>query len=727
MVISKEKILSATTSCEILNHYLAPYNHSRGRLIPGKHISNPFLSEKQKTPSFNIYYSHISGEWRYKDFATNDDGSCFDLVMNLNNLSFNDALHHINNEMCLNLCTHSDNTAFTPTLHPSDKTIQYGTSSLILKPFSLAELDWWKQYGISEVVLKQFKVSSAKAFSAINKSNKEYKIDSTPENPIFVYVSDKWAKIYRPFESKYRFQYLGEKPSDYIFGINQLPDMSEYIFITGGEKDVMSLAAHGYTAISLNSETAFLPQDVYTMLRSRCRFLIILYDNDSTGFAQGEKLAKSYNLPCVTLPPMNSGKDISDYFKLGLPYPDLQKLFVDACSSYEPLSAPTIAPSRLDRLLITQEKLKENKSKKITFSNPILSQNEMPVFYPNTINVIQGKAGMHKSRLAQIISSALLKKNDEEDSLLGFKKDFSKSYAICYVDTERNHSEQLPYALQQIQIKAGYNIEEHPENFDYISLLEFERKMRFDVLNEYLEHLRTKYKRHIFIILDVITDCVYNFNDPKDSMALIDMMNISINHYDVTFLCVIHENPGSADKARGHLGTEIMNKASTVIQVGYERDRDRKETDLIKVAYLKCRSTRKYYPFFAKYSETDSSLVLVEGEALAAYEKDGKKSLDVNSVIAQLEIILNTPLSRKEVINNLTSVFKCSVRFIEDYLKQIFEEKSILMDSHNQKCNLDKSRDGRAITYFLNPINIQQSVIEMPENFINTSEDDAPF
>jgi hypothetical protein len=139
---------------------------------------------------------------------------------------------------------------------------------------------------------------------------------------------------------------------------------------------------------------------------------------------------------------------------------------------------------------------------------------------------------------------------------------------------------------------------DHPYGFDYISLLEFGREERFDMLNiVFRARIRKKFPMHIFIVLDVITDCVFNFNDTKDSMKLIDMMNQTINRYDVTFLCLIHENPGSADKARGHLGTEILNKASTVIQIGFEKDAQNHNTDLLKVAYFKCRSSKKHEPF----------------------------------------------------------------------------------------------------------------------------------
>ena len=306
------------------------------------------------------------------------------------------------------------------------------------------------------------------------------------------------------------------------------------------------------------------------------------------------------------------------------------------------------AKAKLALLLESQKKIKENKSKPISFSQPIVWQKANPVFFPKTINVIQGKAGVHKSRLAETICASLLKKPDCHKDLLGFKTNLLTRYAICYVDTERNLSEQLPYSLQQIQLKAGYEINEEPYGFDYISLLEFVREERFDMLNLYLEHARKKFPIHIFIILDVITDCVFNFNDTKDSMKLIDMMNQTINRYDVTFLCLIHENPGSADKARGHLGTEILNKASTVIQIGFEKDAQNHNTDLLKVAYLKCRSSKKHEPFYVQYSDTEKGLILADFNTINEVMDSKNQKAVLDETIELIGSFLNEPMTKSK-------------------------------------------------------------------------------
>ncbi|MFZ2432063.1 MAG: hypothetical protein WAW57_13020, partial [Lutibacter sp.] len=69
--VGKEEILAKVNSYEILDHYLRPY-HNFSNLSAAKNISNPFLAEKQETPSFNIFPAMKTGEWRYNDFATED-------------------------------------------------------------------------------------------------------------------------------------------------------------------------------------------------------------------------------------------------------------------------------------------------------------------------------------------------------------------------------------------------------------------------------------------------------------------------------------------------------------------------------------------------------------------------------------------------------------------------------------------------------------------------------
>lgn len=359
----------------------------------------------------------------------------------------------------------------------------------------------------------------------------------------------------------------------------------------------------------------------------------------------------------------------------------------------------------LKTVLITREKLKERKATEIRFSEPVLKQGENAVIFPHTINVIQGQAGVHKSRLAENICAAFLKLNGNQNELLGFSRlNFNATHTVVYVDTERNLSEQLPYALQSIQMKAGYNRADHPSNFEYISLLQINRKERFAALDEYLKHIKKSTNNPLFIVLDVSTDCIEDFNKTDKSMELIDLMNMAINEHNVIFLCLIHENPKS-DKARGHFGTELMNKASTVMQVGFEKDDKQNDTDLIRVKYLKCRSTARHTPFYIKYCNDTKGLVLADESEVSGVMNNRKHKASNEDMIKFIEMYLGdgATLPRIELLDKLCKDFKAAQRTIETRISEIIKSGTEIFNEQGQSCKLSKENKEKVLYYKLIP------------------------
>lgn len=363
-----------------------------------------------------------------------------------------------------------------------------------------------------------------------------------------------------------------------------------------------------------------------------------------------------------------------------------------------------IAPTdNLKKVLETQQLLRLLVATDIIFSKPILEQSGNAVIFPHTINVIQGQAGVHKSRVAENICSAMLKRHDCKNELLGFKRvNFDANYTVVYVDTERNLSEQLPFALQSIQIKAGCNKEDILPNFQYISLLQVKRKDRFDTLNEYLNHLRLTNTEPLFIVLDVSTDCIEDFNKSDKSMELIDLMNVAVNDHKAVFLCLIHENPKS-DKARGHFGTELLNKASTAMQVGFEKDDKQNDTELIRAKYLKCRSTAKHAPFYFKYCTNEKGLVLASDSDVSTAVNNRKQKAGIEDIIEHVEMYIGdgSSIYRNDLLDKLCKDFKASVRTMESRLNEIRETKAGLTDNEGRFCNLRKETKEKQVIYSL--------------------------
>lgn len=317
-----------------------------------------------------------------------------------------------------------------------------------------------------------------------------------------------------------------------------------------------------------------------------------------------------------------------------------------------------------------QKRVFERATEPITFTHPIIFYNgEVPVMYPNTITVLSAKTGRYKTQIAELLCSVLLRHPDSSQPLLNFTANTEREYAVLYVDTERNLTEQLPYSIQQIRERAGYNRFQKLPNFDCISLLQIERSTRLLALKMYLEDTRHKYKdKHLFVVLDVVTDCCASFNDVRESMPLVDEINANINQFDVTFLCVIHQNPSAMDdKSRGHLGTELENKASTVLTLAMEKD-----SPLLEISCKKQRSTKPFQTLYARYSEQERGLILASQTEVQDFKRQGTVNIQWKEVFAA-----DTAVQSEDLVNRLCTLYGFGKAQARRYMKGAIEEKII--------------------------------------------------
>jgi hypothetical protein len=363
------------------------------------------------------------------------------------------------------------------------------------------------------------------------------------------------------------------------------------------------------------------------------------------------------------------------------------------------------APSHLDHLLATHKILQERVASIVAHPEPILSQNGQGIIWPHTINLIQGQTGTHKSRVAELICSILIAQEELRGETLGLAlgSPTAHPYSVCYVDTERNLQEQFIQAIQTMKQRAGYAHHEHPAHFDYNSLLDIPRTERLEALRQYLDHIRSRMAGHLLIILDQLADCVTDFNDPKESMLLTDLLNVMVNKQDVTFLCIIHENPGGS-KARGHLGTESANKASTVLQVGFLKSASGTPSDVIQMKYIKRRSGAPNLTFRVQYDAEKGELVWADKDAEKA-ALDGRKLTAIPSaVIAELGALLTKPLPVTQLKIQLSEKLGASEKTIGYRLDELIAKQTPVPDANGVLCTLTQENKGTRKLCLLVPI-----------------------
>ncbi len=300
----------------------------------GKNFRSPFYDDKKA--SCTIYQDH-SGVWRYKDFGNGGSGGdAFWFVGQLfsYNLSsqFPKILAQIVQDLNLPLDITTQESLAKAPIRPqvsapsSDLPVSQpsmtGKYSVQSQPFTEIDLEFWGKYGINQDTLERYGVSSLASFSSYNRKGKPYQLHYKSTEPMYCYQLGDSVKIYRP-NSKVRFLNAGVRSRDYLFGYAQLPSKGECVLLTGGEKDVLSLASHGFSAFCLNSETSHLPKTLLQGLSDRFDVVGVLYDMDDTGVRQSQQILEDNpdvsNLFRIDLPlsGSKSEKDVSDFFFQG--------------------------------------------------------------------------------------------------------------------------------------------------------------------------------------------------------------------------------------------------------------------------------------------------------------------------------------------------------------------------------------------------------------------------
>ncbi|MFN0200673.1 MAG: hypothetical protein ACKVTZ_04100 [Bacteroidia bacterium] len=353
----------------------------------------------------------------------------------------------------------------------------------------------------------------------------------------------------------------------------------------------------------------------------------------------------------------------------------------------------------LSQMLATQKHLFEKASKEVTFSPPLLKWNETGVFRKGTINVIQGKFGCHKSRLAELFCSVFLKTKECETPFLGFNSSEETQFAVSYIDTERNLDEEIPATIQNIREKAGFERTELNPHFYVTSIKKFERKERLNAVKSWVLHLKKEETKQLFAVLDVVTDCVESFNSDGQSMELFDFLGNLCDECGVTFLLLIHENPGT-EKARGHTGTEAANKSSCVMQISIESEAE----NLIKLKFIKLRAAARPEPIYLQYCSTAKGLVMASSSVVESVVGSKRKKADIELVKERLEILLYKPMPQKELCSELIAYFGGSENTIKNRLKVLADTKAVFLNAEGQECLLVMEWEkGKSAYYYLKP------------------------
>ena len=672
----KEEILSRTNKgLEVFCFYMPT------DFVPKRNFRNPLYDDKRA--SCNIYLDSKSDCYRMKDFGNDAySGDCFWFAATMLGLDvrkdFVKVLETIVRDLQLNV--HIERKGRyeqrTMVMKPPKPIIQQPPKETKLmeekkwykqieQSFGAEELDYWSQYGIDVKTLQRFHVKALTRYESISNQGKPFTLVSTLEEPIFAYCMGKFVKVYRP-KSKLRFLYGGEKVDDYVFGFQQLPSKGDMIFITGGEKDVLSLTAHGFNAICFNSESAQIPENIIEGLQLRFRHIIILYDSDETGIREAKRQTEAltqYKVLSLTLPLQGnkSEKDVSDYFALGNGSEDLKALLSDM---FTQMYAQT--------MMILQ-------SCEIDYDNPpdasksVVAVNGVPLGTQDNLFCITGGEGTGKSNyIAAILAGTLGTERLDAEQTLGLEVTPNpKGLAVLHYDTEQSEA-QLHKNLGKTLRRAS--LTSVPDFYHSLYLASLSRKDRLKLIRESMDLFHHKHGGIHLVVIDGIADLIRSANDETESIAIVDELYRLAGIYNTCIICVLHFVPNGI-KLRGHIGSELQRKAAGILSI--EKD-ENPEFSVVKALKVRDGSPLDV-PMTLFGWDKALDMHVYRGEK-SKEDKDKRKSNELHAVIREA-FRSATRLSYQQLCEILMRELDIKDRTAKKYIAYMKEQGILIQDS----------------------------------------------
>tara|TARA_R110001599_G_scaffold1889_1_gene9490 strand:+ start:22471 stop:23505 length:1035 start_codon:yes stop_codon:yes gene_type:complete len=176
----------------------------------------------------------------------------------------------------------------------------------------------------------------------------------------------------------------------------------------------------------------------------------------------------------------------------------------------------------------------------------------IPVATFGNFSLITGKAKSKKTFLVSLIVKCLLSENPQNE----FISSPNKISEIIFVDTE-----QSMFDVYNVANRMFTNPKDKKRLRVY-SLRSLGRLDRKRLIKDIIKNIKPK----SLLIIDGLRDLVSSVNDEEQASEINDLLLRATEEKETHIIGVLHQNKVNKNP-RGHLGTEMTNKAETVISV----------------------------------------------------------------------------------------------------------------------------------------------------------------
>jgi len=165
------------------------------------------------------------------------------------------------------------------------------------------------------------------------------------------------------------------------------------------------------------------------------------------------------------------------------------------------------------------------------------------------LSMINGKSKSRKSFAIMALCNLIMNPNNK---MIGYNSNFQRGIVVFDTEQFKHHTKRFYERLARLVDTS---------NFTMKNLRAYNKEIRLKFIKNYIET-----ERPALAFIDNIRDVISDFNDIGQSDEIITMLSNLMERTGTHICCTLHVNK-SDNNARGHIGSELTQKAETVFMV----------------------------------------------------------------------------------------------------------------------------------------------------------------
>jgi hypothetical protein len=297
----------------------------------------------------------------------------------------------------------------------------------------------------------------------------------------------------------------------------------------------------------------------------------------------------------------------------------------------------------------------------------ILDEDESIIATRGNFSLVIGKPKSRKTFFTTTLMAAAVSSDCILGKIVGNLP--SHKSRVVYFDTEQGS-----YHVQKVVKRVEKLTQSSLKNFEAFALRKFSYDIRLALIEEKI--YATEDLGIVFI--DGVRDLVSSINDEEQATKTITLLLKWTEERDIHIVCVLHQNKND-NNARGHLGTELVNKAETVISV--KKPSDNKQISIVEAEY--CRE-KEFGEFRFEIDENELPIL-----SNSNYEKKKKIVLPENfehefhQSVLQMVFSEESKLNHSDLVHAIKGVmaikgYKIGDNKSKDFVKYFVNEGTVI-------------------------------------------------